>query len=51
MEKIHQNKDWLAEQIAAGKTSKSIADEHKISYKLVELYLRKFNIKHTPRKG
>jgi DNA-binding NarL/FixJ family response regulator len=49
MEKLHQNKSWLAEQIAAGKNSKAIADEQRISYKLVELYLRKFDIPHTPK--
>jgi DNA-binding NarL/FixJ family response regulator len=51
MEKLHQNKDWLAEQIASGKTSKKIADEHNLSYKLVELYLRKFEIPFTPKKS
>ena len=49
MEKMHQNKEWLAEQIASGKNSKNIADEQRISYKLVELYLRKFEIPFTPK--
>jgi DNA-binding NarL/FixJ family response regulator len=51
MEKPHQNKLWLAEQVADGKNSKQIADEQNVSYKLVETYLRKFDIPHTPRKG
>ncbi len=49
MEKLHQNKDWLAEQIASGLTSKQIGDKLNVSYKLVELYLRQFDIPHTPR--
>ena len=51
MEKLHQQKDWLQSQVDLGKTSKKIADEHNLSYKLVELYLRKFNIPFKPRKG
>ena len=49
MEKPHQNKNWLAEQTAAGLTSKQIGDKLNISYKLVEIYLRQFDIPHTPR--
>jgi DNA-binding NarL/FixJ family response regulator len=49
MEKPHQNKLWLAEQLASGKNSKQIADEQHVSYKLVETYLRKFDIPYTPK--
>ena len=49
MEKLHQNKDWLAEQIASGLTSKQIGDKLNVSYKTVEIYLRKYDINHTPR--
>jgi DNA-binding NarL/FixJ family response regulator len=45
----HQNKEWLAEQIAAGKTTKQIANENNISYKLVEIYLKKYEIPFTPK--
>ncbi len=49
MERPHQNKLWLSDQLAAGKSSKQIANENNISYKLVEIYLRKFDIPHTPK--
>jgi DNA-binding NarL/FixJ family response regulator len=49
MEKLHQDKLWLSDQLASGKSSKEIANENNISYKLVETYLRKFNIPHTPK--
>lgn len=45
----HQDKTWLENQIAEGKTSKQIADENNISYKLVELYLRQYEIPFTPK--
>ena len=47
--KRHQDETYLKEQIALGKTSKDIADEDNISYKLVELYLKKYEIPFTPR--
>jgi len=46
-QKNHQNKEWLQEQINLGKTSRDISKENKISYKLVEIYLRKYNIPHV----
>jgi hypothetical protein len=45
----HQDKDWLQSQIDLGKNSKAIANENNISYKLVEIYLQKFNIPFTPK--
>ena len=47
IQKSHQNKEWLQQQIDLGKTSKEIANELNISYKLVEIYLRKFEIPFT----
>ena len=49
MEKMHQNKEWLVERVNNGLTSKQIGDKLNVSYKLVEIYLRKFSIPHTPR--
>lgn len=45
----HQQKEWLEAEIEAGKDSKQIADENRISYKLVEMYLRKHGIPFTPK--
>lgn len=45
--KPHQNKPFLEQKIAEGYTSKQIANECKVSYHLVELYLRKFDIPFT----
>lgn len=47
--KNHQDETYLKEQIALGKTSKDIATENNVSYKLVEIYLSKFNIPFTPK--
>ena len=47
--KLHQDETYLKEQIALGKTSKDIADENRVSFKLVELYLTKYNIPFTPK--
>jgi hypothetical protein len=47
--KNHQDKQWLQSQIAMGKSSKQISDENKVSYSLVELYLKQFNIPFTPK--
>jgi DNA-binding NarL/FixJ family response regulator len=49
MMKNHQEEDWLRSQIDLGKSSRNIANENNISYKTVELYLRKFNIPFTPK--
>lgn len=45
--KFHQNKEFLQKAIEMGSTPKEIAKELRVSYKLVELYLRKYEIKHT----
>jgi DNA-binding CsgD family transcriptional regulator len=45
--KLHQNKEWLEEQAALGKSSRDIGKDLSVSYKLVEIYLRKYNIKHV----
>jgi len=47
--KNHQDETYLREQIALGKASKDIATENNVSYKLVEIYLKKFNIPFTPK--
>jgi hypothetical protein len=43
--KNHQNQEWLQQQIDLGKTSRDIAKENRLSYKLIEIYLRKYGIK------
>jgi len=45
--KKHHNKAWLQEQLDAEKTSRDIAKEINVSYKLIELYLRQFDIDFT----
>lgn len=47
--KSHQEETWLRQQTESGKSSKDIANENNISYKLVELYLSKYNIPYTPK--
>ena len=46
--KNHHDPRYLQKKIDQGYTSKDIAKELRVSYKLVELYLRKFGIEHTP---
>jgi len=46
--KLHQSEEYLREAIYIGLTSKEIANELRVSHKLVEIYLRKFGIKHVP---
>lgn len=46
MDKLHKDEVWLREQ-AKTKNSRTISSELGISYKLVELYLEKFNIPFT----
>jgi hypothetical protein len=48
-DKKHQQKEWLEAEIKSGKSSKQIADENRISYKLVEMYLRQHGIPFTPK--
>ena len=47
--KLHQDETYLKEQIALGKSTKEIADANRVSFKLVELYLSKYNIPFTPK--
>lgn len=47
--KNHHNETYLREQIALGKSTKEIADENRVSFKLVELYLTKYNIDFEPK--
>jgi len=42
--KHHQNEDSLRKYISLGFTSRDIAKELNVSYKLVEIYLAKFDI-------
>lgn len=44
MSKFHHNKEFLEKAIALGSTSKDIAKELHVSYKLVEMYLRMYEI-------
>ena len=46
--KLHQDQNHLQTKISEGYTSKQIANDLRVSYKLVEIYLRKFGIKHVP---
>ena len=45
--KLHQDQSYLQTKISEGLTSKEIAKELRVSYKLVEIYLRKYAIKHV----
>jgi DNA-binding NarL/FixJ family response regulator len=47
--KLHQDKNYLQTKINEGFTSKDIGKELRVSYKLVEIYLRKYGIGHTPK--
>ena len=42
--KNHHDPRYLQKKIDEGYTSKDIANELRVSYKLVEMYLRKFEI-------
>ena len=45
MDKLHKNEEFLrVEILQRGRTSKDIAKRLRVSYKLVELYLRKYGI-------
>tara|TARA_B110000977_G_scaffold16276_1_gene19979 strand:- start:122 stop:301 length:180 start_codon:yes stop_codon:yes gene_type:complete len=48
--KKHQNKTWLEEGLAAGKTSKDLSNEVNVSYKLIERHLLEFGIPFTSQK-
>jgi DNA-binding CsgD family transcriptional regulator len=45
--KHHQDQTYLQQKISDGYTSKDISKELKVSYHLVEIYLRKYGIKHV----
>jgi transposase len=45
MDKLHKNEEFLrVEVLQRGRNSKEIAKRLRVSYKLVELYLMKYNI-------
>jgi hypothetical protein len=47
--KLYENKEWLQEEMRSGNDSRAIASKLNVSYKLVNLWLLKFNlIKSTP---
>lgn len=44
----YKNADWLRDQVVEqGKNSREISREQSVSYKLIELYLREFEIPFT----
>ena len=48
MDKPHQDERFLRSEIEAGGNSRSISAKLGVSWKLVEIYLRKYGIAHTP---
>lgn len=51
MKKFHQDKEFLRKYFAdPGVTSKDLAKELRVSYKLIELYLKKYNIPFKSQK-
>jgi DNA-binding CsgD family transcriptional regulator len=42
--KLHQDQNYLQQKISEGHSSKDIGNELRVSYKLIEIYLKKFNI-------
>jgi DNA-binding NarL/FixJ family response regulator len=48
--KLHQDQSYLQNKIDEGFTSKDIGKELRVSYKLVEIYLRKFEIPFTSQR-
>lgn len=48
--KLDEDGEYLRQEIENGETSRSIAKKLRVSWKLVEINLRRFNIKHTPYK-
>ena len=47
MDRLHTNEEFLRVQIERGYTSKDIAKSVHVSYRLVEVYLRKYGIPHV----
>lgn len=50
MSKLHQSEDFLRKAIEMGSTPRDISRELRVSYKLVELYLEKYQIPFTSQK-
>jgi orotate phosphoribosyltransferase-like protein len=48
--KLHQSPEFLKKAMSAGLTSRDIASELRVSYKLVELYLEKHQIPFKSQK-
>lgn len=46
--KPHQDEDFLRREIEAGGNSRSISAKLGVSWKLVEIYLRRYGIEHKP---
>lgn len=50
MNKDYTDENWLIEQMKSGETSRTLANKLHVSYKLIEIYLNKYGIKHSPGK-
>jgi len=50
MNKLHQDPEFLKKAMSDGLTSRDIANDLRVSYKLVELYLEKHQIPFTSQK-
>lgn len=51
MKKLHQDEDFLRKYFFDGlNTTKDLASELNVSYKLIELYLEKYNIPFKSQK-
>lgn len=44
MLRLHKDEEFLRSEMAKGRTSRDISKDLHVSYKLVELYLRKYKI-------
>lgn len=44
---LHKDENYLRNAMESGKTSRDISKDLGVSYKLVEIYLEKFNIPFT----
>jgi DNA-binding CsgD family transcriptional regulator len=47
MDRWHTNEEFLRVEVERGRTSKDIAKRLKVSYRLIEIYLRKYGIPHV----
>lgn len=50
MDKLHQSPEFLKKAISDGLTSRDIAKDLRVSYKLVEIYLEKHEIPFVSQK-